>query len=97
MPFIILVLGFLQTALGVLGFVGVASYLAEAATNPSRYQFLLLPLWCFLFAVPLLIVSALLYRKAAAQITRLQRWCFTAACVLPICSFATAIAANLLT
>lgn len=87
-----IVLGLAQAGLGAFGFFCIACYLADSASNYSRYQALFLPLWAFILAVPLLIVSVFLYRRCRTRLTRLDRWVFNIGCVLPIVSFGLAIA-----
>ncbi len=85
-------LGIAQAFLGVFGFLGVFLYLAEPMSNGSRYQVLFIPLWCFLFALPLLILAALFYRKCKAELSALERWVFNIGCLLPIAASASAVA-----
>ncbi len=89
-------LGIAQAFLGMFGFYGVFLYLAEPTSNNSRYQLLFLPFWGFLFALPLLIVSALLYRKCHAEMSPPERWAFNIGCLLPIAGFASAVSFSLL-
>jgi hypothetical protein len=86
------VLGFAQALLGGVGFAGIACYFAEPATNNSRHQLLFVPVWRFIYAVPLLIVSALVYRRFRTRMSRLGRWIFNTGCLLPIVALAIAVA-----
>lgn len=83
-----------QLMLGGTGLLGVLSYLADDRSNPSRYQYLFVPAWAFVFAIPLLIVSALLCRRCWIQMTSLERWALTIGCALPIVALGTAIAVS---
>jgi hypothetical protein len=82
---------FAQLLLGGFGFLGVFLYLADDRSNPSRYQSLFVPAWAFIFAIPLLIISALLYRNCRDQMMPLERWVFNFGCSLPLVAFAIAI------
>jgi hypothetical protein len=66
-------LGVIQFLFGIVGFRGVYSYLVESLENPSRYQFLYIPAWMFIFSIPLLIASALAYRQCSREMFRAER------------------------
>ena len=85
-------LGIAQALLGAFGFFGIFSYLAEPTSNGSRYQALFLTLWCFLFALPLLILAAVLCRRCKVEMSSLERWVFNIGCLLPLAAFASAVA-----
>lgn len=85
------VLACVQGLLAGLGFLGVFAYLTEDRRNPSRYQFLFVPAWTFLLALPLLIISAILYRRCRAQMTSVERWVFIIGCALPLVVIGTVI------
>lgn len=89
-------LGIVQALLGVLGFYGVYLYLVEPTSNNSRYQCLFIPVWCFLFALPLLIIAAVLYRRGNVTMSLLERWVFNIGCLLPIAAFGFSISVSLL-
>jgi hypothetical protein len=84
-------LGFLQLLLGAYGLWGIYLYAVEPTTNHSRYQFLYAPAWTFVFALPLLLIAAFLYRKAKAEMTTLERYLFNVGCALPLIALAAAI------
>lgn len=85
---------FAQLLLGGLGFLGVFSYLADDHSNPSRYQFLFVPAWAFIFALPLLVIAAVLYRRCRNQMMPLEQWAFNIGCALPLVALGTAIAVS---
>jgi hypothetical protein len=86
----------LQIVLGLIGFFGVFAYLAEPSSNSSRYQLLLLPSWAFLLAVPLLIWSAVIYRRGRSDLSTTGQWWIFIGCAMPVIAFATAFGVTLL-
>lgn len=88
---LVLVFAFVQLLLGLFGLFGVFSYLADNAANPSRYQFLFVPAWTFILAVPLLIISVILYRGCGREMVSMERWLLNIACGLPLFIFAAVI------
>ena len=83
--------GIAQACLGVFGFYGVYQYLVEPAGNNSRYQFLFIPALCCIYSLPLLIISALLYRKCKDDFSAVERWAFNIGCLLPFAALGVAI------
>lgn len=83
-----------QLLLGGFGFLGIFSYLTDDRSNLSRYQHLFAPAWAFIFAIPLLIISALLYRRFRARMMPVERWVFNIGCALPLVALGTAIAVS---
>jgi len=89
-------LGIAQAFLGAFGFHGVFLYLVEPTSNNSRYQFLFIPIWSCLLALPLLIISALIYRKCKTEFPSLERWVFNIGCLLPVAAGGVAVSLSLL-
>lgn len=85
------VLACLQLLLGAFGFFGVFCFLIEPLENTSRGQLLTVPVYTFLVAVPLLIVSAIFYRRCKLEMTMAERWLFKIGCALPILALAVAL------
>jgi len=84
-------LAFLQLLLGILGCFGIYSYLMEPVENSSRYQLLFIPVWCWIFSLPLLLITAFLYRRCKSELTSLERWLVNVGCALPLLVFVAAV------
>ncbi len=89
-------LGIAQAFLGAIGFFGISLYLAEPTSNGSRYQALFLPAWCFLFALPLLTIAAVLYRRCNIEMSSWERTAFNIGCLLPVAAGSVAVSLSLL-
>jgi cytochrome c biogenesis protein CcdA len=85
-------LGFTQLLFGAFGFFGVYLYLVDSNENPSRYQALFIPVYSFIFAVPILLLSALLYRRCKSEMRVAERWLFNIGCAIPLVALAVAMA-----
>lgn len=86
-----LILGVIQFLLGSVGFWGVYLYLVEPTENQSRYQFLYMPAWMYIFSIPLLIVSAIVYRKCSQEMRGIERLLLIIGFALPLLSLLCAM------
>ena len=89
-------LGFAQLLLGCFGFLGTYEYIIDSPENLSRYQYLLLPMYMFVFAIPLLVLAAFIYRRCRSDMSRPGRFVFNLGCALPVASVIAAFFAPVL-
>ena len=81
----------LQSLLGGVGVLGIVLYLLERESNRSRYQLLALPFWAVIFALPLIVLSLVTYRRHSAKLSTVERGVFYLGCFLPIVTFCIAM------
>ena len=85
-------LGFIQLLLGVFGFYGNYLYFDAPLTNHSRYQFLHVPVFSFIIAIPFLAVAAYFHRNCKPLMSTTEEWLFNLGCAMPLVALAVAIA-----
>ena len=77
------IFGLIQLGIGYVSFAAIASYIFDSDANPSRYQFLIAPVFMWIFSVPVLVASVFVYRRARQSITMLEMIWFNGASLLP--------------
>lgn len=88
---LLVLLGFAQLLLGAFGLFGFYQYFVEPVENVYRYQLIFIPYMAFALAVPLLIISAPLYRRCRRSMTSTERWVVNVGCLLPLLALAAAM------
>jgi len=81
-------IGLLQLTLGAFAFFGLACYFADSAANPTRSQYLIVPIFTWMLSMPLLIASVFILRHIGTSLTQKSKLLFTLCSASP--SFATA-------
>lgn len=85
------ILASIQLMIGSFGMLGVVSYATGAAENPSRYQSLFVPLFMFVLSVPILILSASVYRRARPHMKASDKLWFNTCSLVPILALIAAM------
>ncbi|MDA8746139.1 hypothetical protein N9N28_16055 [Rubripirellula amarantea] len=92
------VFGLLQLGIGWISFTALASYILDTNANPSRYQLLIVPIFMWIFSIPVLLASVFVYRRARQSITMLETLWFNGTSLLPTlglaCVFLTPLVAK---
>jgi len=77
------VFGLIQFGIGQLSIGAIGSYIADTDANPSRYQFLIVPIFMWILSIPVLVASVFVYRHARRSLTALEIVWFNGTSLLP--------------
>lgn len=75
-----------QALAGGLSLACLYAYLNESDANPSRYQYLFVPVYIWLMLIPVLAIAAWVYRFVHPRMSWWERTCFVCFLFLPTIS-----------